>query len=151
MSRQSEGYKMTSTDLSGQYYLNSMSAALEDAELCPEDIDHINAHGTSTVSNDLAESKAIHDLFQHKPPVISTKSAIGHSLATSGLLEAILTIETLNNYQLLPSLNFSESGKTDGLINVNKTARAIHANHILSNSFGFGGENSSLILKRAEG
>ncbi|PHM51667.1 beta-ketoacyl synthase N-terminal-like domain-containing protein [Xenorhabdus hominickii] len=151
MSRQSEGYKMTSTDLSGQYYLNSMSAALEDAELRSEDIDHINAHGTSTVSNDLAESKAIHDLFPHKPPVISTKSATGHSLATSGLLEAILTIETLNNHQLLPSLNFSESGKTDGLINVNKTTRVIHASHILSNSFGFGGENSSLILKRAEG
>ncbi|OKP01815.1 beta-ketoacyl synthase N-terminal-like domain-containing protein [Xenorhabdus eapokensis] len=151
MSRQSEGYKMTSTDLSGKYYLNSMSSALKDAELLPEDIDHISSHGTSTVNNDLAESKAINALFPHQPPVISTKSAMGHSLAVSGLLETILSIETLNNNQLLPSLNFSELGKIDGLIHVNKAAKALRVKHILSNSFGFGGENSSLILKRAEG
>ncbi|REF27536.1 3-oxoacyl-[acyl-carrier-protein] synthase-1/3-oxoacyl-[acyl-carrier-protein] synthase II [Xenorhabdus cabanillasii] len=151
MSRQSEGYKMTSTDLSGQYYLACMSSALKNAELLPEDIDHINSHGTSTVNNDLAESKAINALFPHNPPVISTKSATGHSLAVSGLLEAILSIETLNNNRILPSLNFSELGKIDGSINVNNTAKVMHVKHILSNSFGFGGENSSLILKRAEG
>lgn len=151
ISRQSEGYKMTSTDLSGQYYLDCMSSALKDAGLSPENIDHINSHGTSTVNNDLAESKAINALFPHKPPVISTKSAMGHSLAVSGLLEAILSIETLNNNQLLPSLNFSELGKMDGVINVNSSTKAMHAKYILSNSFGFGGENSSVILKRAEG
>ncbi|MEX0446957.1 beta-ketoacyl synthase [Xenorhabdus sp. SGI246] len=151
MSRKSEGYKMTSTDLSGQYYRDCMSSALKDAELRPEDIDHINSHGTSTANNDLAESKAINALFPHNPPVISTKSAIGHSLAASGLLEAILSIESLNNNRLLPSLNFSELGKFDGLINVNSTAKEMHTRHILSNSFGFGGENSSLILKRVEG
>ncbi|MDC9594862.1 beta-ketoacyl-[acyl-carrier-protein] synthase family protein, partial [Xenorhabdus sp. IM139775] len=151
ISRQSEGYKMTSTDLSGQYYLSCMSEALRDAGLSPNDIDHINAHGTSTVSNDLAESRAINALFPHHPPVISTKSATGHSLAVSGLLEAILSIETLKNALILPSLNFSESGKMDGAVNVNRSAKAIHVNHIMSNSFGFGGENSSLILKRFEG
>ncbi|CDH33820.1 beta-ketoacyl-[acyl-carrier-protein] synthase family protein [Xenorhabdus bovienii] len=150
ISRQSEGYKMTSTDLSGKYYLSCMSAALQNAGLSPEDIDHINAHGTSTVSNDLAESQAISALFPHKPPVISTKSAMGHSLAASGLLEAILAIETLNNNLILPSLNFSEAGQADGEINVNSTAKEMRVKHILSNSFGFGGENSSLILKRYE-
>ncbi|CDG96395.1 conserved hypothetical protein [Xenorhabdus bovienii str. puntauvense] len=151
MSRQSEGYKMTSTDLSGRYYRDCMSAALQDAGLSAEDIEHINSHGTSTVNNDLAESKAINALFPHNPLVISTKSAMGHSLAVSGLLEAILSIETLKNELILPSLNFSEVGKTDGVVNVNSTAKVKRVNHILSNSFGFGGENSSLILKRHEG
>ncbi|MDC9597284.1 beta-ketoacyl-[acyl-carrier-protein] synthase family protein [Xenorhabdus anantnagensis] len=151
ISRQSEGHRMTSTDLSGRYYLNSMSAALQEAGLLPEEIDHINSHGTSTVNNDLAESKAIHALFSHNPPVISTKSATGHSLAVSGLLEAILSIETLKSGLILPSLNFSESGKMDDIINVNNSAKAMSVNYIMSNSFGFGGENSSLILKRAEG
>ncbi|OTA19026.1 3-oxoacyl- synthase [Xenorhabdus beddingii] len=151
ISRQSEGYKMTSTDLSGQYYLSCMAAALRDAGLSPNDIDHINSHGTSTVNNDLAESRAINALFPHNPPVISTKSATGHSLAVSGLLEAILSIETLKNELILPSLNFSELGKMDGVINVNRSAKAMRVNHIMSNSFGFGGENSSLILKRCGG
>ncbi|MEQ1962806.1 beta-ketoacyl synthase N-terminal-like domain-containing protein [Xenorhabdus khoisanae] len=151
ISRLSEGYKMTSTDLSGQYYLDCMSAALQEAGLLPEEIDHINSHGTSTVSNDLAESKAINALFSHNPPVISTKSATGHSLAVSGLLEAILSIETLKNGLILPSLNFSDLGKMDGVININNSAKAMSVNYIMSNSFGFGGENSSLILKRAGG
>ncbi|CDG23336.1 putative 3-oxoacyl-(Acyl-carrier-protein) synthase II [Xenorhabdus poinarii G6] len=151
ISRQSEGYRMTSTDLSGQYYLNSMSLALQDAGLPPEKIDHINSHGTSTVNNDLAESRAINALFSHQPPVISTKSATGHSLAVSGLLEAILSIETLKNGLMLPSLNFTESGKMDEVININRSAKALSVNYIMSNSFGFGGENSSLILKRAGG
>ncbi|QCT19979.1 hypothetical protein FEM41_10090 [Jejubacter calystegiae] len=151
MYRNSEAHKMTSSDENGVNYLETMANALRDAGMAPEDIHHINAHGTSTVSNDQAESKAIASLFtSHCPPVISTKSALGHSLGVSGLLECILSCESILHDTMLPSLNFHEQSAKDGRILINtQTRRNARVNTVLSNSFGFGGENCSAVLARA--
>lgn len=151
MHRNSEAHKMTSSDEHGVNYLETMSNALRDAGMTPEDIHHINAHGTSTVSNDQTESRAIASLFtSHCPPVISTKSALGHSLGVSGLLECILSCESILRDTMLPSLNFHEQSNKDGRILINtQTRRNARVNTVLSNSFGFGGENCSVVLTRA--
>jgi len=108
--RQSEAVKITSTDSSGAFYQKIMRQALTNANLATHDIQHINAHGTSTVSNDAAEIRAIEQLFRHdlqgELSVTSTKSALGHSLASSGIVEAILSIESLRQQKVLPTLNF---------------------------------------------
>lgn len=152
MHRNAEAHKMTSSDADGFNYLSTMTKALSDADIAPRDIDHINAHGTSTIINDQTESKAIASLFKSKcPPVISTKSALGHSLGVSGLLECILSCESILENTLLPSLNFNEQSSEDGKIAINKrTIRNAKVNNILSNSFGFGGENCSIVLSRIE-
>ncbi|MCW9547277.1 MULTISPECIES: beta-ketoacyl synthase N-terminal-like domain-containing protein [Klebsiella] len=151
MYRSSEAHKMTSSDENGTNYLETMASALRDAGITPEDIHHINAHGTSTVSNDQTESRAIASLFKSRcPPVISTKSALGHSLGVSGLLECILSCESILHDTLLPSLNFHEQSTKDGRILINTQTRPnAHVKTVLSNSFGFGGENCSVILTKA--
>lgn len=151
MSRKCEAYKITSSDESGKYYIESMKEAIFDAGLKPENIDFINAHGTSTQSNDRIESRAIEQLFPHRPPVVSTKSAIGHSLSVSGLIETILSCESINNKTILPSLNYSNPDDKDGHININTHTTSAQLNHVLSNSFGFGGENSCIVLSNAGG
>jgi 3-oxoacyl-[acyl-carrier-protein] synthase II len=126
-----------------------MSDAIADAGLSINDIDHINAHGTSTEQNDSCESAAIKKLFGELTasiPVTSNKSAIGHSLAASGAIEAALSIISLQQQLLLPTLNFCESDEDTAGINVVQQATPSKIKHILSNSFGFGGENSVLIL-----
>ncbi len=150
MHRNSEAHKMTSSDESGVNYLDTMANALRDAGMSPKDIHHINAHGTSTISNDQTESRAIASLFKSNcPPVISTKSALGHSLGVSGLLECILSCESILQNTLLPSLNFHEQSNKDGRIPINaQTRRNARVDTVLSNSFGFGGENCSVVLAR---
>lgn len=150
MYRNAEAYKMTSSDEAGVNYLTTMINALSDASMAPEDIDHINAHGTSTISNDQTESRAIFSLFKSNcPPVISTKSALGHSLGVSGLLECIISCESILRKTILPSINFDEQGIKDGKILINtSTKKAPNLNSILSNSFGFGGENCSIVLTK---
>lgn len=151
MSRKCEAYKITSSDESGKYYVEAMKEAISDAGLTPDDIDCINAHGTSTLSNDRTESKAIEKLFTHRPPVVSTKSALGHSLSVSGLIETILSCESINNKTILPSINYFSHDDKDGNININTQTTSAELNFVLSNSFGFGGENSCIILSKVGG
>lgn len=147
-SRCSEAYKMTASDADGRLYAESMIAALENANLLTEQISHINAHGTSTRSNDSSEGRAIGRVFGQNIPVTSTKSALGHSLSGSGAIEAVLSVLSLQHQCLLPTLNFSQVAGDEITLNIVRETAPSQLDHILSNSFGFGGQNSSVIISR---
>lgn len=152
-SKQTESWRITSSPKDGSDYARCMARAISDAGLALEDIDHINAHGTSTEQNDACEGLAIKRLWGDKAshiPVTSNKSAVGHCLAAAGAIEAALSVLSLKEQTLLPTLNFEQPDKdTQGLWVVQEP---IHkpTRHILSNSFGFGGENASLVMSAPE-
>ena len=124
-----------------------MIEALGVAGISPADIDYINAHGTATPNNDLSESQAIKSIFKDSiPPFSSTKSYTGHTLAASGGIEAVFAILALRNGLLYPNLNFETAIKETGLVPQTKYEDSLNIKHVLSNSFGFGGNNSSIIL-----
>lgn len=126
-----------------------LELALESAKLQPEDIGYVNAHGTGTVNGDIAESKATYNVFKNKCPISSLKSYTGHTLGACGAIEAIMSIEMMNNNWFCPTLNLNNVDerceKLDYIIN---EPRQIVSNYIMSNNFAFGGINTSLIFKR---
>ncbi|GAB3549629.1 beta-ketoacyl-[acyl-carrier-protein] synthase family protein [Noviherbaspirillum agri] len=150
-SKQAEAWRITASPPDGSQYARCIHAAIADAGLAADAIDHINAHGTSTPNNDACESAAIRRVFADRTstiPVTSNKSALGHSLAASGAIEAVLSVMSLREQMLLPTLNFEEpDAGTDGL-DIVREARPEGINHILSNSFGFGGENCALVISK---
>ncbi len=130
--------------------LAAMQAALHRANLTAAAIDYVNAHGTGTRDNDLAEAKALKKLFGDRvPPFSSTKRIFGHALAASGALEAVVCIEALRQGQLPPNPGFSEMDPAIGLTPVT-AARAAALTHVMSNSFGFGGNNAALIFSQPD-
>lgn len=145
-----EACRMTASADDGSEYARCMQAALADAGLERQDIDHINAHGTSTPTNDAVEALAIKLLFGERSssiPISANKSALGHSLAASGAIEALLSVLSLQQQCLLPTLNFQQpDSDTDGLRLITQ-AQNHSFKRVMSNSFGFGGENCSLILE----
>ncbi|MBO9619192.1 MAG: beta-ketoacyl-[acyl-carrier-protein] synthase family protein [Niabella sp.] len=135
----------TSEEADGPYLC--MKEALATAELLPSDIDFINAHGTATENNDETESVAMLRLFEKVPAFASTKSYTGHTLGAAGAVEAIFSVLNLHHQEIYPSLNFETPIEKTGLIPVlSYQQKAI--NHVMSNSFGFGGNCSSLIFGR---
>ncbi|MEW6240662.1 MAG: beta-ketoacyl-ACP synthase II [Chloroflexota bacterium] len=129
----------------------SMSLALKDAGLKPEDIGYINAHGTSTQLNDKSETAAIKTVFGEQAyniPVSSTKSMTGHLLGASGSLEAVVCARVLETDTLPPTINYETPDPLCDLDYVPNQARKAHPIHVMSNSFGFGGHNATLILSR---
>ncbi|MEW5755616.1 MAG: beta-ketoacyl-[acyl-carrier-protein] synthase family protein [Pseudomonadota bacterium] len=144
-----EAEKMTSSSRDGSKYQACMNAALADARCCPADIDHINTHGTSTQSNDSCEGKAVLSLFGPHLDRISltaNKSAIGHSLASSGAIEVVLSLLSLSEGVLLPTLNYRPEGAEFPELRFLSEAECAPIGTVLSNSFGFGGINSALVL-----
>jgi 3-oxoacyl-[acyl-carrier-protein] synthase II len=130
-----------------------MRLALGDAGLRPTDIDYINAHGTSTRLNDLSETKAIKTVFgeaAYEIPVSSTKSMTGHLLGAAGTLEAIFCIRALETGVLPPTINYQTPDPDCDLDYVPNRSRQVSLDYALSNSFGFGGHNASLIMARPE-
>ncbi|HEX5219709.1 MAG TPA: beta-ketoacyl-[acyl-carrier-protein] synthase family protein [Verrucomicrobiae bacterium] len=126
--------------------LAAMKAALHRANLPATAIDYVNAHGTGTRDNDLAEAKALKTLFGDKvPPFSSTKRIFGHALAASGALEAVVCIEALRRQQLPPNPGYFQPDPAIGLEPVTKL-RPASLTHVMSNSFGFGGNNGTLIF-----
>ena len=129
-----------------------MRAALRRAGLQPADIDYINAHGTSTPHNDRTESQAIRTVFgDQAPPVSSTKSMTGHLIGASGAVEAIICIKTILEGCLPPTINYEHPDPDCDLDYVPNVARPKRVNAVLSNSLGFGGHNTTLIVSRFEG
>ena len=132
----------------GSHAADCMRLALADAGLTPADIGHINAHGTSTVHNDMAEARAIADCFGDDcPPVTASKGVLGHSLGAAGAVEAVAALLASANRTVPPVANFRSGDADLGMIDiVSGAAREIRPLPTLSNSFGFGGHNVSLVL-----
>jgi 3-oxoacyl-[acyl-carrier-protein] synthase II len=131
----------------------SMRLALEDAKLRVEDIGYINAHGTSTRLNDKSETSAVKTVFgeqAYRVPISSTKSMTGHLLGASGSLEAVVCVKVLNENILPPTINYEHPDPDCDLDYVPNQPRKASPRHVMSNSFGFGGHNATLILSRFE-
>jgi len=128
-----------------------MQMAIADAEVDPNEINYINAHGTSTPLNDGNETLAVKTVFgeqAYKIPMSSTKSATGHLLGASGGIEAIFAIKAIENNLLPPTINYETPDEECDLDYVPNQAREHQVNVAMSNSFGFGGHNATLIFKR---
>jgi 3-oxoacyl-[acyl-carrier-protein] synthase II len=138
---------------SGASAARAMGLAIEDARESVESVDYINAHGTSTPLNDTLETVAIKKLFgerAYKIPVSSTKSMIGHSLGAAGALEAAACIKTINESKVHPTINYVTSDPSCDLDYVPNVARDLNARVVLSNAFGFGGQNACVVYRKFE-
>ena len=143
-----DAFHQTASSPDGEGAYLSMQEALGEAGLKPEAIDYINAHGTGTPNNDASESCAIRRVFgDHIPPVSSTKSFTGHTTSASGSIEAVFCLLALEHQFLLQNINW-HTPMDDGIIPVTDSQPQREIRHILSNAFGFGGNDSSLILSK---
>lgn len=145
----SEANNVLASTEDGSEFARCMKGALKDADMTAEHIDHINAHGTATVSNDACEAKAISQVFGSRTPdipVTANKSFVGHAIAASGAIEAVLSVLSLQDGMLLPTLNYETPDQALPLLDIVTAPRAAGLRTIMSNSFGLGGENCSLIL-----
>jgi 3-oxoacyl-[acyl-carrier-protein] synthase II len=134
--------------------MRAMQAALEDAGVKPEDVDYINAHGTSTKLNDLSESIAIKRALgedAYRVPVSSTKSMIGHSFGAAGAIESVAAVQTIVTGMVHPTINYEHPDPDCDLDYVPNEARRLDVDVVLKNSFGFGGHNACLVFKRFDG
>lgn len=147
----SDAYHMTAPPEDGQGARRCMEIALADARLSPSDVDYINAHGTSTPAGDLAETRAVKAAFgEHagRLAVSSTKSMTGHLLGAAGGVEAIFTVLAIRDQVAPPTINLDNPGPECDLDYVPHTARSMRIEVALSNSFGFGGTNGTLVFRR---
>jgi len=145
-----DAFHITQPAENGEGGYRVMMNALKDAKLQPSDVQYVNAHGTSTPLGDVLETKAIKRTFGEKSkiPVSSTKSMTGHLLGGAGGLEAGITILALRDQVLPPTINLVSPGEDCDLDYVPNVARTAPLEVALSNSFGFGGTNGSLIFRR---
>ncbi|WP_084705511.1 hypothetical protein [Vibrio mexicanus] len=128
-----------------------MVGALETASLNPEQISYINAHGTSTKMNDKTETTAIKKVFgehAYQIPVSSTKSMIGHGIMAAGTLEAVACINAIRDNKIHGTRNYQNADSELDLDYVGEGARAMQVDHVMSNNFGFGGQNATVIFSR---
>lgn len=131
-----------------------MNLALKDAGLNPEDIDYINAHGTSTQMNDISETQGMKTVFKEhakKVAISSTKSMTGHLLGAAGGVESVFSILAIRNGVAPPTINYETPDPECDLDYVPNQAREQNIKTVMSNSFGFGGTNATLIFKKFEG
>jgi len=144
-----DNFHLTQPNPSGSGPRHAMEQALQSAGLSAEAVDYVNAHGTATAFNDAAEGKAIAELFG-RVPVSSTKSMMGHSLGAAGAIEAIFCLLALQHQFLPPNINFRSPDEDVDLEIIANEARPAPLHTVLSNSFGFGGTNASIVLQRFE-
>lgn len=146
-----DGYHMTSPPPDGNGAVRCMQEALADAGLAPKELDYINAHGTSTELNDLYETRAIKTVFKDdasKVAISSTKSMTGHLLGGAGGIEAVFTSLSIHNDIIPPTINYDNPDEELDLDYVPNKARKTIVNTAMSNSFGFGGTNGCLVMKK---
>lgn len=148
-----DAYHITSPNEDGIYSAMAMDIALKDSNIEKEKINYINAHGTSTKLNDMCETKAIKRVFGEKAYdiyVSSTKSMTGHLLGASGALEAIITVLAMNNNIVPPTINYQNKDEECDLNIVPNVAINANIDYAMSNSFGFGGHNASILMRKYE-
>lgn len=146
-----DAFHVTAPAPEGSGAYRSMREALRDGGIAPEEVDYINAHGTSTVLNDLNETKAIKKLFgdyAYKVAISSTKSMTGHLLGAAGALESIACILAMQNSMVPPTINLENPDPECDLNYTPKVAIKREINYSISNTFGFGGHNSTLLFKK---
>ena len=146
-----DAYHISAPSENGTGAARCMQTALDDAELTVGQVDYINAHGTGTPLNDKSETSAIKTTFgdvAYQIPISSTKSMTGHLLGAAGALEAIICVKTLENQLLPPTINYEFPDPECDLDYVPNLARNHSVHHIMSNSFGFGGHNATIILSQ---
>lgn len=144
-----DAHHLTSPSQTGQ--ADAMNLAIKDAGIKPENIDYINAHGTATILNDRVETNAIKDVFGNYAygiPVSSTKSMLGHAMGASSAMEIVATILSVKNSKIHPTLNLKNPDPECDLDYVPDKSRGKTVNHAISNSFGFGGSNAVLVIKK---
>ena len=145
-----DNFHLTQPNPSGSGPRQAMEQALQSAQLSAHAVDYINAHGTATPFNDAAEGKAIGELFGRSVPVSSTKSMMGHSLGAAGAIEAVFCLLALQHQFLPPNINFRAPDEGIDLDIVANESRPAQMRIALSNSFGFGGTNASIVMQRVE-
>ncbi|MGB7572656.1 MAG: beta-ketoacyl-ACP synthase II [Thermodesulfobacteriota bacterium] len=149
-----DAYHITAPSPDGDGAIRCMKMAIKDAGITPEDVDYINAHGTSTPLNDLTETLAIKKVFgghAKKVPISATKSMTGHLLGAAGSTEAIFTVLAIRDGIMPPTINYEEPDPQCDLDYVPNVARRKPSKTAMSNAFGFGGTNATLIFKKFEG
>jgi 3-oxoacyl-[acyl-carrier-protein] synthase II len=149
-----DAFRLTDTHDEGRGAIAAIKEALADAEITPDEIDYINAHGTSTQVNDSIETLAIKRALgeqAYKIPVSSTKSMMGHLIAAAGSVEAIVCLLSIRDGAMPPTVNLDAPDADCDLDYVPHEARSGAINVAMSNSFGFGGQNITLILQRMAG
>jgi len=146
-----DAYHITAPDPRGRGPRLCMHNAIKSAKISPEQVDYINAHGTSTPLNDVTETSAVKAVFgdhAHKLAISSTKSMTGHLLGAAGAIEAIYCLKAIENQVLPPTINYDTPDPECDLDYVPNEPRQANVNVCLSNSFGFGGTNASIVLKK---
>ena len=145
----SDSFHRTRSNPDGIAITGAIRNALEDASLAPDAIDYINAHGTGTPENDKMEHYAVHTIFGERAatlPISSNKSMIGHTLTAAGAIEAVASLLTLEHQRIPPTINHEIPDPAIELDVVPNVARDAPISTVMSNSFGFGGQNASLIF-----
>jgi 3-oxoacyl-[acyl-carrier-protein] synthase II len=149
-----DAYHLTSPAPNGEGAARCIKMALNDGGIAPEEVDYINAHGTSTKFNDEFETMAIKKVLgdhAYKIPVSSTKSMTGHLLGAAGGVEAVVSVLSILNGKVPPTINYENPDPECDLDYVPNTARDAKLNVVMSNSFGFGGTNGCLLFKKFTG
>ena len=149
----SDAYHAVQPDEDGSGADRAIRWALKDAGVGPDEIDNINAHGTSTPKNDLVETLAIKRAFgerAYRVPISATKSMIGHALGGAGALEAVACVKTITDGEIHPTINYEFPDPECDLDYVPNVSRSQRVDTVLSNSFGFGGQNACLVFRRFE-
>jgi 3-oxoacyl-[acyl-carrier-protein] synthase II len=151
----SDAQHITEPDPTGQHPARAMRMAMDDSGVGPEDIDYINAHGTSTPLGDASETRvikvALGEEKARKTPISSTKGATGHCLGASGAIEAITSIFAVQRDVVPPTINYEYPDPTCDLDYIPNESRDWTTNVALSNNFGFGGHNACLVIKKFQG
>jgi 3-oxoacyl-[acyl-carrier-protein] synthase II len=149
-----DAFRVTDSHPDGRGAIACIRGALKDSGLSPSEVGYVNAHGTSTKVNDLVETLAVKKVFgdgAYQVPVSSTKSMMGHLIAAAGAVELITCVEAMRRSALPPTINYETPDPECDLDYVPNQAREKRVRHALSNSFGFGGQNISLIVSRFDG
>jgi 3-oxoacyl-[acyl-carrier-protein] synthase II len=146
-----DSFHRTRSSPDGKPIIGCIREAIADAGLTPEDIDYINAHGTGTPENDKMECLGLTTVLGERAksvPISSNKSMIGHTLSAAGAVETVFTLLTLEHQRIPPTINYKVPDPAIPLDVVPNVARSARMRHALSNSFGFGGQNVSLVMSR---